>query len=225
MIGLFAILVPILLTDIVNPVLMGGVIFALGSKRPYLNSVMILLGWFIVYFVSGIILALGLDAILDFLNNPRPVDFYIETVVSLLLIWLAVKMIRKKGSARKEKKLDGVESVGPWSAFGLGASVNLIGMPFAIPYFAVIDQILKEDLTTTGALFVLFIYNFLYILPFAILIIIRKISGEKSAQLFSKINSWMEKGSAVIIPILFIVIALVLLSDAVYYFVTGLYLL
>ena len=106
MLGLFAILIPILLTDVVNPVLMGGVIFTLGSKRPYLNSAMILAGWFVVYFVSGIILAVGLEAFTVFLNNPRPIDFYIETVVALLLIWLAIKMIRAQGSTRKSKELE-----------------------------------------------------------------------------------------------------------------------
>jgi len=39
----------------------------------------------------------------------------------------------------------------PLTAFGFGAVINLIGLPFALPYFAALDQILKADLTVTDS--------------------------------------------------------------------------
>ncbi len=221
MLGLLIIILPILVSDIVNPVLMAGTVYTLGSKKPYLNSIMILTGWFIVYFISGIILAVGLEAITQFLANPRPIDFYIETIVALLLIWLAVNLIRNDGGKRKKKEFDDTDRLTPWSAFNTGALINLVGLPFAIPYFAVIDQILKVDLSVISALFILLIYNLLYVLPFGLLIIIRRVSGEKSQELFNKISAWMDKGSKIIMPLLLISIALILLTDAVIYFTTG----
>ena len=59
MLTLFAVIIPILFTDIINPVLLAGVIYTLGSRKPYLNAVSILLGWFVVYFICGIGLAIG----------------------------------------------------------------------------------------------------------------------------------------------------------------------
>lgn len=221
MLALFAVTIPILLTDIVNPVLMAGVIYTLGSRKPYLNSVLILLGWFVIYFICGIALALGLEAVTHFLDNPRPADFYIETVVSVLLLWLAIHMLRKKEGKRKKKDFGEADTVSPVSAFMIGASINLIGMPFAIPYFAVIDQMLKADLSWTGGVLVLFVYNLLYILPFGVLIIIRHLSREKSEIIFSKISGWMDRVSAVLIPVMMIIIALIFLTDAVVYFTTG----
>jgi len=82
--------IPILVSDVLNPVLLAGVIFGLGSRRPFLNSTLLLLGWFVTYFAAGILLALGLDAIIDFFKTPRPIDFVIETVLGLLLIGLGV---------------------------------------------------------------------------------------------------------------------------------------
>jgi len=35
----------------------------------------------------------------------------------------------------------------PVKAFGLGAVINFVGIPFALPYFAALNQILKADLT------------------------------------------------------------------------------
>ncbi|NOQ97245.1 MAG: hypothetical protein GQ561_03695, partial [Calditrichae bacterium] len=100
-------------------------------------------------------------------------------------------------------------------------SINLIGMPFAIPYFAAIDQILKSDLDWLPAVLALLIYNLLYILPFAVLILIRYIYKEKSDQLFATINEKMEKIGNIILPLFLFLIGGALLADAIKYFITG----
>ena len=53
--NLFAILFSILLTDIINPVLLAGVIYGLGSKKPYLNSLLVLFGWFFLYLIAFVL--------------------------------------------------------------------------------------------------------------------------------------------------------------------------
>jgi len=47
MFELAPVILPLLATDVINPVLLAAVIFSLGSKKPFLNSVFILLGWFL----------------------------------------------------------------------------------------------------------------------------------------------------------------------------------
>jgi len=222
MISITIIFIPILVTDVINPVLLAAVIFALGSNRPYLNSLLIVSGWFVVYYISGIILALGLDSIVKFLENPRPIDFYIETVIAFLLIWLAFRIRQPENNKRKKKEFDESDTLKPAGAFIIGASINLIGLPFAIPYFAALDQILKADLDWVPSLTALLIYNLLYILPFVLLILIRLIFREQSDPLLSKLNEWMEKIGAVLMPLLLILLAIALLVDAIYYFGTGL---
>ena len=221
MINLILILIPILLADVINPVLLAAVVFALGSYRPVLNALAVLSGWLVLYFIAGIILALGLDAMIAFLESPRPIDFYVETIVAFFLIWLALRCCKKKDPRKKEKDFGEASSLGFFSAFAIGATINLIGLPFAVPYFAAIDQILKADMDWTGAVSVLFIYNLLYILPFTILIIIQYIYKEESRSLFSKINEKMEKIGAILLPAILLLLAAALLTDAVYYFITS----
>jgi len=220
MVDLFPIILPILITDIINPVLLTAVIFSLGSNKPFVNSAAILTGWLILYFTAGIILALGLDAIIDLFVNPRPIDFVIETVLGILLGWLGLKMFFGK-KKKKEPEYDDAISLKPLSAFWIGASINLIGLPFAIPYFAVVDQIFKADLDWISSLLFLLIYNLLYILPFSILLLIRVLYREKSDEIFSKINSVMERIADIFIPFILFGIGLALIADAVYYFSTG----
>jgi len=221
MLGFIATLTPILISDVLNPVLLAGVIFGLGSRRPFLNSTLLLVGWFITYFAAGILLALGLDAITDFLKNPRPIDFVVETVIGLLLIGLGVHVARSGQPKKKGQEFEDADTLSAGTSLWIGASINLIGMPFAIPYFAVLGQILKADLDWMGALTVLLIYNVLYVLPFSLLIFIRLIYREESDALFKSISDGMERLSATLMPVLLFLLGGVLLADAFLFFSTG----
>ena len=213
--------IPILVSDVLNPVLLAGVIFGLGSRRPFLNSTLLLLGWFVTYFAAGILLALGLDAIIDFFKTPRPIDFVIETVLGLLLIGLGVYVVRSGQRHKKGREFDDADTLSAGTSFWIGASINLIGMPFAIPYFAFLGQILKADLDWMGALMVLLIYNLLYVLPFSLLIFIRLIYRQESDVLFKSISDAMESLSAILMPILLFLVGGALLADAFVFFSTG----
>jgi len=219
--GLFTILIPILLTDVINPVLSAAVIFALGSTKPFRNAILILIGWLITYFVSGILLAIGLDRLIDLLKNPRPIDFVIEIVIGILLLWVGFRVVRGNERPGKKPEIEQTESISGLAAFWIGASINLIGMPFAIPYFAAIDQILKADLNTFGAVSVLLIYNLLYIAPFSLVIVIRAVYRGESDALLTKINSWMEKIGAVLMPLLLFGVGIALLADGIVFLSTG----
>ena len=221
MFELILIFLPILAADVINPVLLAAQIYAFGSKKPLLNSWLVLFGWFSVYFTSGVLLAIGLESIMEFLDNPRPIDFYIESIVAVLLIFFGLKMLLQKKKAGEEKDFGQADSLTGWGAFGIGASINLIGLPFAIPYFAAIDQLLKANFGWIDSLIALIIYNFLYLLPFIVLVLIRIILGTKSAGLFEKINGWMEKIGKVLLPGMMIALAIVLIVDAYLYFTTG----
>ena len=221
MFDLLPILIPILLTDIINPVLLAAVIYSLGSKKPFLNSSFILLGWFSLYFLAGIGIALGLDAIIDLLNNPRPIDFVIEIIIGALLSWLGLSIVFRKKPKQKEPQYDDAATLSPLKAFWMGALINIIGLPFALPYFAVLDQILKADLAWIPSLTILLIYNLLYILPFSILLLIRILFREKSDAIFSKINSVMEHIANVLMPLILIGIGGALIADSIFYFARG----
>ena len=221
MIELLTVLIPILLADIINPVLLAAVIFALGSRKPVLFSTLVLSGWLVIYFGSGILIAMGLESIMSFLSNPRPVDFYIETVVAILLIWFGIKFIIPSKTPVTKKDYGDSNSLTAFGAFGIGATINLIGMPFAIPYFAALDQILKADMGWVESLSILLLYNALYIAPFVLLIFIKKLFGEKGEKLLQTVNNWMEKIGKVLLPGMMILLAIALFIDAVMYFTTG----
>ncbi len=215
---LWTVLAPILLTDLLNPVLFAFLIYATGSSRPMLNSTLMLLGHTVAYFLAGIVIALGLERIMETLRDPGPLVFGFELLIGAVLLWVALKSRGDTGRPEPEEK---AEPLGPVKAFGLGMLLNLIGIPFAVPYFAALDQILKADLDATGALTQLAIYNLAYALPFAAIIVIRAVMGKSAKPMLDRINGWVEKAAGFIMTPLLFLLGIALIIDAVYYFATG----
>ena len=216
MIELFLIITPFLIADVVNPVLFAFMVYAAGTDRPIINSSAILLGHTLAYFSAGIVIALGLEHITEYLANPGAVDYALSLIVGILLLWASFNL----GNATDKKQTENRDLLTPVKAFGMGAIINFIGIPFALPYFAVIDQILKVDLSANEVILMLSGYNFLYALPFLIVPVLVAFFGEKSADLLQRINVILDRVSGFIMPILLGAIGLALIIDAILYYFT-----
>jgi threonine/homoserine/homoserine lactone efflux protein len=213
----WGVLLPILLSDVLNPVLFTFMVYAAGTGRPVVASGAMLLGHTVAYFVGGIVIAIGLERISERLANPLTIDFVIEFIIAVVLLWLALRSRKDTGKRPDEQ----TPEFTPWAAFGFGAIVNIIGIPFAIPYFAVIGQFLKADLNTGGVLFALLLYNLVYALPFLMIPIMTAVMGERSKPILARVNNFMERVSAYLMPVLLGVIGLALLADAIVFFIKG----
>ena len=214
---IWTVLFPILLTDVVNPVLFAFLVFAASSNRPVLISSSMLLGHTLAYFSAGIVLSLFMETISDFFSNPRRIDFVIQTILGLALLWVAFGT-RKSTGKRPEESMPEFTVL---SAFGFGAIVNFIGIPFAVPYFAAIDQIAKTGASTTQGVLQLLSYNLAYALPFVLVPVLSATLGEKARPILDKINQGLDKVSAVLMPVLLGLVGLALLADAATFFITG----
>jgi threonine/homoserine/homoserine lactone efflux protein len=210
-------LIPILLTDIVNPVLFAFMVYAAGTDRPIANSSAMLLGHTMAYFTVGILLSAGMEQAIERLNTPKPIDYYVQLAIGFVILWVALRSRNDTGKRPDES----APQLGFFRSFGYGAVVNFIGIPFAVPYFAALGQILKADFSTSQAVLAVAFYNLAYAVPFSIVPILRAVLGERSQPLLQKINTSLDKASSFLMPILLTLVALVLLADAVYYFATG----
>ncbi|MGI9224188.1 MAG: GAP family protein [Woeseiaceae bacterium] len=217
MLELLPTLVPILLVDILNPVLFAMLVFAAGSSRPVTNSSAILVGHTLAYFVAGIVVSAGIDQVADRLANPQRIDFVLSGIIGIALLWMVVPTKKKGAPTADEPEWE----LTPMKCFGFGAVVNFIGLPFALPYFAVVDQILKANLSTPESLTVLAIYNLCYALPFLVVPLMVTISGENAKPLLEKINGFLARASDIVMPWMLGLLGLALVADSVVYFYSG----
>lgn len=217
MIEIWTVLPPILIADLINPVLFAFMVYAASTNRPIINSSALLIGHTLAYFSAGVILSLGIERVSHRLANPQQVDFVIGLVIGSFLIWAALRA----GQRPEQRKTTANNQLTPFKALGFGAIVNFVGMPFALPYFAALDQILKANLTVTESLIVLIGYNVLYALPFAIVPLLVALMGERSRALLQRINELLERVSRFLMPVILLLVGSALVADAIRYFMTG----
>ena len=214
---LWTALLPIYLADVLNPVLFAFLVFAAGTDRPIANSTLMLLGHTVAYFLAGILLAVGIERITERLANPQRIDYFIEIFIGLALLWVALCSRNDTGKRPDEAS----SSLTLSGAFVLGATVNFIGIPFAVPYFAALNQILKAELSMPVSLAVLGAYNLAYALVFAVVPVLVAVLGKRSQPILQKINDVLERISGFIMPIVLALIGLILTADAGWYLATG----
>jgi len=99
--------------------------------------------------------------------------------------------------------------------------INFIGIPFALPYFAAIDQIMKGNFAAGDTLVLLVAYNLVYALPFLVVPILAATLGERSRPILQRLNETLDRASAFVMPVLLGLAGLALVADAVLYFTTG----
>ena len=209
-------ILPLLLTDMINPILFVGVVYGLGSQKHLLNGTLVLFSFFVCYFLTGLILAEGVEYLTQVLHLSEDWDYAIEAFVAILLLYFG--WINYKTDHTPDLHLSKKNELTSRQAIFLGIHIHLIGLPFAVPYLAAIDQILKADISYGVIFSLILIYNVIYILPFMLLILIRLFTGDRSAFLFAKVNQWLDWVSSKVIPILFMLLGLLLLEDCLSYF-------
>lgn len=217
MIELLPKLVPLLVIDVLNPMLFALLIVAVGSSRPLAISSAFLAGHTAAYFVSGVGIALAMDQVTDRLENPEPIDFVIQLVIGVLCLWAALSA--RGGQSTTEGGPEG--ELTPLGCFSYGAILNFVGVPFALPYFAAVDQILKANLSVEASVLVLALYNALYALPFLLVPILIVLVGDRIKPALEKVNGFLSSAFDRVMPYVLLLLGLVLSADSVFYFVRG----
>lgn len=214
---LILILTPVLLSDVANPVLFALLVYLAAGPRGVLLSSAALAGHTAAYFSSGVLIAFAFAEITEFMNNPSTLGYVIGGVLGIALLYVAWLSTREAPASEP----DDATSETPLSAFITGAIVNFIGIPFGLPYFVAIDQILKAELSLMGSLGMLAGYNLAYMAPFLLVPILTLIMGPNARGVLEKMSAWVEKIGGVLLPLILAGLGVFLILDAGFYFATG----
>ena len=220
---LLFVLAPIALVDSTSMLPLGipVMVAMLGARGGERSCTAFLAGIFSVYLPFGIVLAVGLDAVLERIQDdvqrwastpPGALSLGIQLVIGLALLafgWkLAAARVKRKERA-PEKPLP------PAAAFSLGAGLMLVGMPGAVPYFAAVDQVLRADVSVTGAVLAMLFYNAVFLLPLAAVPVLRILLRERSQPIFDAVDRFLEVWGQRVVTVILLVLGGVLVADAV----------
>ena len=123
------------------------------------------------------------------------------------------------GGASEERNPDG--ELTPFKCFAFGAIINFIGAPFALPYVAVLDQLLQAELSTAALYTGILGYNLAYALPFASVPLMVGLMGPRAKPLLERVNDVLTRAADTLMPWMMLLLGLFLLADTISYFFTG----
>jgi len=193
----------------------------LSGRQPYFTATGFLLGIFVSYLAAGILIALGLgttinrvtEALVHWFKNPNALDYYLSIVLGLALIFFGYRWATARRVKAEEKKAD--EGMGPGRAFLLGSGAVLAGLWGALPYFAAVDTILKEDLSASESIVALTYYNVVFVSSGVVLVVTHAVMGAQPNGVFAAVNRFIALWGKRLIITLMVLLGLVMLADGV----------
>jgi cytochrome c biogenesis protein CcdA len=74
----------------------------------------------------------------------------------------------------------------------LGAGIAGVELVTAFPYFAAIAMVVGSSVADPAKLFLLVLYNLIYVLPLIAIVVVRATMGERGAQLLVPVSDWIQ---------------------------------
>jgi hypothetical protein len=198
----------------------------LNGRSPVTGALSFIAGGFLIYLIFGIIIALGLDTLIDdyadkvisyIQSEPDCVELVIQILLGIIMIYFAWQFSKKTPGLAQNKSYE--SDIRPAQAFTLAASINIIGMWGALPYFAAISQILKVDLETPAIVWLLIYYNFIFALPLIGFVLLRNIAGKSADKLLNYIAELFTHWGKQIIVISLYLLGPLLIADGIGWFI------
>jgi cytochrome c biogenesis protein CcdA len=192
MLRLIALVLSIGLADSLNPSTIAPALYLASGERARRQLVRFTLGVFGVYFLGGVVIALGPgQVLLSLVPHPGATARYIlETIAGVVMLIAAVVLWRRRERlARHEPKPPRGE--GKSSAL-LGVTITAVELPTAFPYFAAIAAIVGSGLDPLRQVLLLFLYNVCFVLPLIAMIVVLAVAGEEAERILMRTRDVLE---------------------------------
>jgi cytochrome c biogenesis protein CcdA len=180
--------------DSLNPSLIVAAVFLTLGAHPIRRSLLFTITAFVVTLAGGLAIALGLgDLILSLLPKLSRTAKYdvIVAVGVLVMVGGAVIWWRRDALASEPSDAHSDPAQGG-SALLLGAGIAGVELLTAFPYFAAIAMVIGSSVSAPGKVFLLVLYNVIYVLPLIAIVVVRAIMGEKGSEMLIPVSAWIE---------------------------------
>ena len=206
MLDLAIVVVSIGLVDSLNPSTIGPALYLATAKNAARSVASFTFGVFAVFFLGGLLLALGpgqlLLALIPDLSDT--VDHILELVVGAGAIglggaaWQGRERIGahvQRGSERSAR-----------SAAVLGAGISAVEFPTAFPYFAVIAAIVGSGFSLPAQIGYVLLFNVAFVTPLLLIILAHWLAAERAEPLLRAVRGWFQRFAGAIVAGILILI-------------------
>ncbi len=225
MLELLVLLIPVALVDSLSvwPACVVPMAIALGGPRPAATAFAFVSGIVAVYLPLGVGLALGLSSVIEAINerarefwyHPDTLDMWLGLAIGLVMMALGWKVGVARTNRAERASRAAPPSLSPAAAFALGAGLTIAGAWGALPYFAAVDQILKLDPSTAGAVGALAWYNLAFVSPLLAFAALRPLLGARADVILERVNALVARWGRRVLVVALALFGAVIAADSV----------
>ena len=194
MLRLFVLMLSIGLADSLNPSTIGPALYLATGERARNQVAGFTLGVFSTYLLGGALIALGPGQLIRSafdLDVRQTIRFSAEVVAGVVLLFSAWLIWQR----RDRMLARGLPGTAPRKRSGalLGASIIVVELPTAFPYFAAIAAILGSGLGVVRGLVLLLVFNICFILPLLALLAVLTFGGKRTDRILCDVRSFLQR--------------------------------
>jgi cytochrome c biogenesis protein CcdA len=194
----------IALPDSLNPSLIGVTIYLAARPHSRRRTAAFTAAAFAVTLAGGFLLAIGLgDLILSLVPKPsRTLKYALEIAAGVLLVIAGVGIWWRRRALASDTQREGATDAGAGSAALLGAGVAGVELLSAFPYFATIAIIVGSSVSGSAKVFLLVLYNVVYLLPLFVIVGMCFVLGRRAGDVLAPVGDWINaRWPVVVAPI------------------------
>jgi cytochrome c biogenesis protein CcdA len=192
MLRLIAVVGSIGLADSLNPSTIFPALYLASGQHARRDVLRFTAGVFAVYLVGGLVIAFGPgQLLLSIVPRPgRTVSYSLELAAGLAMLtaWAYLWSRRERLAQRKVRT---PRRVGRSSAL-LGATIMVVELPTAFPYFAAIAAIVAADLNPVKQILLIVLFNVCFVLPLLLVFTLLELAGPKAKDLLARWRARLE---------------------------------
>lgn len=216
MLALALAVVGIAVPDSLNPTLIIGALYLALADHPFRRTLAFTVAAFLVTLAGGLAVALGLgDLIRSLVPALHPtVKWTVLLVVGVGLVcgaavlwWKRDSVVESEPGSRQAAEHP---AAGGGSALVMGASIAGVEFLTAFPYFAAIAMVLGASVSTGGKVFLILLYNVVYVSPLIAVVIVCGVMGQAGAKRLAPVADWIATRWPIVVAPLIGVVGLVL---------------
>jgi cytochrome c biogenesis protein CcdA len=209
MLRLLGLVISIGLADSVNPSTIAPALYLAVGDRPRTRVLEFTIAVFVVYLAGGALIALGPGELLrtSLPHVQRSIRYIAELVAGVLLLaaaavlWLRRDRLAARGLPRTNPERR--------SSVLLGATITVLELPTAFPYFAAIAAVAGSGLDPVRQLVLLVIFNVCFVLPLIAIVATLTFAGDRSERVLVRWRNFLERRWPQVLAVLLLVIGVV----------------
>ncbi len=205
MLRLIGLVVSIGLADSLNPTTIAPALYLATGEHARSRLIQFTLGVLVVYFIGGALVALGPgQLLLSLVPKPDAEDRQVIEIVVGVAMVAASALLWRNRERLSHRRMPTPSAEGKSSAI-LGATITIVELPTAFPYFAAIAAIVGSGLDPARQLVLLLLFNICFVSPLIVMVVTLSLAGDRAVKILSRGRDFLEHRWPVVLSVLLLV--------------------